>query len=88
MLAALTAAVGLAALASELEAQSADEPFEFALFSPLQVRGPDSAIQVLRLSLIYGENVSVKGLDIGLVMRNTGGESKGLQVGTRGLRGG
>ena len=72
VLAALTAAVGLAALASELEAQSADEPFEFALFSPLQVRGPDSAIQVLRLSLIYGENVSVKGLDIGLVMLQWG----------------
>ena len=85
VLAALTAAVGLPALASELEAHSADEPFEFALFSPLQVRGPDSAIQVLRLSLIYGENVSVKGLDIGLVMRNTGGESKGLQWGLVGF---
>ena len=85
VVAALAAAVGLPTLASELQAQSADEPFEFALFSPLQARGPDSAIQVLRLSLIYGENVSVKGLDIGLVMRNTGGESKGLQWGLVGF---
>ena len=85
VVAGLAAAVGLPTLASELEAQSADEPFKFALFSPLQARGPDSAIQVLRLSLIYGENVSVKGLDIGLVMRNTGGESKGLQWGLVGF---
>ena len=71
--------VGLAAHAAELEAQSADEPFELAVFSPLQVRSEDSAIQILRLSLIYRENVSVKGLDVGLVARNTGGVSKGLQ---------
>ena len=88
MVAALAAAAGLPTLASELEAQSADEPFEFALFSPLQARGPDSAIQVPRLSLIYGENVSVKGLDIGLVMPKHRRRVEGSPVGTRGLRGG
>ncbi len=77
-LAALAATAVLLAPAPALEAQT-EEPFEFALFSPLQVRGPESAIQVLRISLLYGENVSVKGLDLGLVARTTGGESKGLQ---------
>ena len=75
----LATAAGVPLLGSDLHAQSTDEPFELALFTPLQVRGPDSAIQILRLSLIYGENVSVKGLDISLVGRNTGGISKGLQ---------
>ncbi len=69
---------GLSVPVSHLQAQ-ADEPFEFALFSPIQMRDPDTAINVFRLSLLYGENASVKGLDVGVVSRNTGGESKGLQ---------
>ena len=78
IVAAVALIAGLSAPASHLQAQ-AIEPFELALFSPLQVRGPDTAVNVIRLSLLYGENVSVRGLDVGLVSRNTGGESKGLQ---------
>ncbi|MEZ4425246.1 MAG: hypothetical protein R3E98_17745 [Gemmatimonadota bacterium] len=77
---ALAAVLGLPALAS---AQA--KPFEFALYSPIQVRNPDDEIQVLRLSLIYGRNESVKGLDVGLVARNTGGVSKGLQYALVGI---
>ncbi len=76
---ALVAASALWAPISELQAQQGEEPFEFALFSPLQVRGPDTPVNVLRLSLLYGENPYVKGLDVGVVARNTSGESKGLQ---------
>ena len=65
----------LLAPASRAEAQEGAEPFEFSLFSPLQVRGVDAEIQVLRLSLLYGENVSVRGLDVGLVARGIPGES-------------
>jgi hypothetical protein len=75
----LLATTALVAPSAPIAAQQTDEPFEFALFTPLQVRGESSAIQVFRLSLLYGSNVSVKGLDVGLVARNTGGESKGLQ---------
>ena len=75
----LSAAVLLPAQARDLQAQAVEEPFELALFSPLQVRGADTSVSIIRLSLLYGENVSVKGLDIGLVSRNSGGESKGLQ---------
>lgn len=63
----------------ELQAQENAQSFELALFSPVQVRSPEAPIRILRLSLIYGENVSVRGLDVGLVARNTGGISKGLQ---------
>ena len=77
----------LAVSAPELQAQT-DRPFEFALFSPIQVRSESDAIQVLRLSLIYGRNVSVKGLDVGLVARSTGGVSKGLQYALVGINDG
>ncbi len=76
--ASLAVTAGLSAPASHLQAQTI-EPFEFALFSPLQIRGPDTNINFIRLSLLYGENVSVRGLDVGLLSWNTGGESEGLQ---------
>jgi len=70
---------------SAVDAQVAEKPFEFALYSPIQARAETDAIKVLRLSLIYGRNVSVKGLDVGLVARNTGGISKGLQYALVGI---
>jgi hypothetical protein len=56
-------------------------PFQVALFEPVQLRPADHEILVFRLNLIYGRNVSVKGLDVGLVNHSTGGESKGVQYG-------
>lgn len=73
------------AASGALQAQENAESFELALFSPVQVRSPDVPVRILRLSLIYGENVSVRGLDVGLVARNTGGISKGLQYGLVGM---
>lgn len=79
---------GLAAtlLSPSLSAQ--DKSFELALWSPVQVRSVDDDIRILRLALFYGENVSVKGLDLGLVLRSTGGVSKGLQHALVGLNDG
>jgi len=76
----LVAAGALLAPASPAEAQEGAEPFEFSLFSPLQVRGVDAEIQVIRLSLLYGENVSVRGLDIGLVVKEYQGRVQGPPV--------
>ncbi len=59
---------------------TAPENFELSLVPGVQLRGEDSAIQILRLGL-YNRNVSVKGLDIGIVNQNTGGISKGAQFG-------
>lgn len=64
-----------------LQAQSAEQSFQVALFHPVQIRSESSGIRIFRLSVLYGRNVSVKGLDVGLISHNTGGESKGLQVG-------
>ncbi len=62
-------------------AQATDQTFQLALFNPVQIHPEDDVIRVLRLSLLYGKNVSVKGLDVGLVSHTTGGISKGLQYG-------
>ena len=66
------------------EDTTAAKSFELALFPGVQIRGEDSAIQILRLG-IYNRNVSVKGLDIGIVNETTGGVTKGLQIGVVGL---
>jgi hypothetical protein len=59
----------------------AEKPFQLAIFHPLQLRDENTSIVALRVSLLYGRNVAVKGLDIGLVNHCTGGESLGLQYG-------
>ena len=59
----------------------ADQPFQIALFNPVQLRHEATGIVGIRLNLLYGKNVSVKGLDLGLVNHCTGGQSAGLQHG-------
>ena len=68
----------------QVAAQESVENFELSLFPPLQLRGEDSAIRILRLGR-YNKNVDVRGLDIGVVNHNTGGLSKGLQYGVVGV---
>ncbi len=74
-----------AGLAVDLGAQERQHPFEVALLSPIQMRAETDAIQIFRFSLLYGRNLSVRGLDVGLVAHNTGGVSKGLQHAVVGL---
>jgi hypothetical protein len=62
-----------------------EEPFQIAIFHPLQLRDENTSILALRVSLLYGRNVAVKGLDVGLVNHCTGGESLGLQYGLVGF---
>ncbi len=66
-------------------ATAEDRPIQLALFSPVQIFPPSDAISGIRLSLIYGKNVSVTGLDWGLVSHTTGGKSVGVQFGLVGL---
>ena len=74
-------AVGLLGFAAPeaVLAQRTAKPFEIALYSPAQIRSPDDEILILRLSLLYGSNEAVKGLDLGLVAHNGEGVSKGVQ---------
>jgi hypothetical protein len=59
----------------------AEKPFQLALWTPVAVRSEDEAITIFRLNVIYGRNVSIKGLDIGIANHCTGGISKAWQIG-------
>ncbi len=63
---------------------TAPKGFELSLFPGVQLRGEDSAIRILRLGL-YNRNVSIQGLDVGIVNQTTGGISKGAQFGVVGI---
>lgn len=50
----------------------AESPVNLALFSPVQITKESESVSALRLSLIYGRNADMRGLDISFVGRNTG----------------
>lgn len=79
---------GVAILTLILVAQSVlagEKPIQLSLFSPVQLVPEQNAISGIRLSLLYGKNTSVTGLDWGLVNHCTSGMSKGVQFGFVGL---
>ncbi len=57
------------------------KPIQLSLFNPIQLVSEGEAVQGIRLSLLYGKNTSVIGLDLGLVTHTTSGLSKGVQLG-------
>jgi len=60
----------------------ADErPIQLSLVTPIQIFPETDDIAGIRLNLIYGRNVSVTGVDLGLINHCTGGVSKGFQHG-------
>lgn len=77
--------IGLSIGAGYVYAGQDGEPFQLALFHPLQIRDESASITALRLNIIYGKNVSVTGLDLGIANHCTGGESVGLQYGLLGF---
>jgi hypothetical protein len=79
--AALMVVVVLLGIAVESGLAGEGKVFQLALFTPIQFRDESLSISLLRLNLIYGRNVSVQGLDLGLVNHCTGGTSVGLQYG-------
>jgi len=83
----LTVAI-LACVAVESGYAEGEAAFQLALINPIQLRDESLSILILRLNLIYGKNVSVHGLDLGLFNHSTGGTSVGLQWGLVGYVGG
>jgi len=59
-------------------------PIQLSLLSPAQLVPADEAIRGLRLSLLYGRNTDVTGLDVGLVAHSTG-DFRGVQLAVVGL---
>lgn len=66
-------------------AQAQDKPIQLALLNPIQLYPEGEAITGIRLSLLYGKNTTVTGLDWGLVNHTTKGISKGVQFGLVGF---
>jgi hypothetical protein len=79
---------GVAILAFIIFAQpvlAQEKPIQLSLFSPIQIVPEENAVSGVRLSLLYGKNKYVTGLDWGLVSHSTSGMSKGVQFGIVGL---
>ena len=83
-IAAVMAVVILLGVAVESGFAEGSATLQLALFTPVQIRDASLSIRLLRVNLIYGRNVSVQGLDIGLINHCTGGTSVGLQYGIAG----
>ncbi|MFC1614103.1 LA_2272 family surface repeat-containing protein [Gemmatimonadota bacterium] len=76
--------LGLAALTIILiytPVQAQNRPIQIAIVTPLQLFPEENSISGIRFNLIYGRNVSVTGLDVGLINHTTTGKSKGIQFG-------
>jgi hypothetical protein len=65
--------------------QAQNRPIQLALVTPIQIFPEDTPIVGVRFNLLYGRNVSVSGLDLGLINHTTTGMSKGLQYGLVGI---
>lgn len=61
-------------------AQSSAKPIQIALWHPVQIFDEDTSINGVRISIFYGVNQDVYGLDYGLVNKLKG-NIKGSQVG-------
>jgi len=57
------------------------KPINVALFNPIQIFPEDQSITGIRINFIYGKNVSMTGLDYGLVNGVGTGGFTGLQWG-------
>jgi hypothetical protein len=73
----------LAVLPQSAEAQE-EKPISLGLVTPIQIVPEDQSVGIFRFSLIYGNNVAVRYLDLGLVSR-TELLNEGVQLGVVGI---
>ncbi|MEK7668171.1 MAG: hypothetical protein AAB409_05935 [Gemmatimonadota bacterium] len=67
------------ALAAALPLAAQEKPVQLALFTPIQLVPESQGVSVVRLSLLYSVNRSVKYVDLGVVNVTSGGASSGVQ---------
>ena len=70
---------------TSLPALAQPRPFQLSLVTPVQIYPEEDPISGIRLNLLYGRNVSVSGVDFGLVNHTTSGIFNGAQFGLVGL---
>ena len=72
-------------LAPRGAAAQEEHPIQLSLLSPVQIYDETDAISGLRLSLLYGKNTNVTGLDFSFVANHVTGDFKGVQLGIVGV---
>jgi hypothetical protein len=77
--------VSLAVILSSPSAVAQERPFQLALVTPIQLFPDDNSITGVRINLLYGRNLYVTGLDLGLVNHTTSGVTTGVQWGLVGM---
>jgi len=80
--------VAAALLAPRAAFAQEEHAIQLALFNPVQIYSETDAISGLRLSLLYGKNANVTGLDASFVVNHVTGDFKGVQLGIVGLNDG
>ena len=66
--------VGALTLFAAGSALAAPSPIQIALFNPAQIVKEDQSVGLVRLDFIYGKNVNVTGLEVGLINHTTGNQ--------------
>jgi hypothetical protein len=84
---AAVAALALIALGTTYDAAAGQDgaPIQLSVFPPIQITDEAESIRGVRLSLLFGRNTNVSGIDLALIANQTTGDQKGLQYGLVGL---
>jgi hypothetical protein len=77
-----SAFVALAALGVSFGSVAAQEkPIQLSVFPPIQITAEDQSVSAVRLSLLFGRNANVTGLDWSFIANHTTGDQLGVQFG-------
>lgn len=84
LLAAVGALFAIGAASDDAAAQDG-APIQLAVFPPIQIVGESESVRGIRLSLLFGSNADVTGLDWSFVANHTTGNEKAWQLGLVGI---
>ena len=78
----IVALLSFLALGSSADPALAQEgaPIQLSVFPPIQIAGESESVRGVRLSLLFGRNANVTGLDWSLIANHTTGDQTGLQL--------
>jgi len=77
-----TALAALATIGVSFGSVAAQEkPIQLSVFPPIQITAEDQSVSAIRLSLLFGRNANVTGLDWSFIANHTTGDQLGVQFG-------